>query len=230
MRITETSVGLRTSHGVDCSLHARIRAGDPEAFREIFLSHAQMVYRHALRITGDWALAEDVVSLTFLEAWRLRGRLRDEGDSPRPWLMGIATNVLRNTVRARRRHERAMARLPARQTVPDFADELIGRIGDAEQLFAAQAGLARLRQCERDVFTLCVWSGLSYQEAAQALGVPTGTVRSRLARARARLRKLAQEELKNKQAEREKAEPGSGSGQVQGGRTEAARSSQERNR
>ncbi|WP_075017912.1 RNA polymerase sigma factor [Actinacidiphila rubida] len=215
---------------MDPSVHARIRAGDPDAFREIFQSHAQMVYRHAVRVTADWALAEDVVSLTFLEAWRLRGKLRDEGDSLRPWLMGIATNVLRNRARAARRHERALARLPATQAVPDFADELIGRIGDAEELSAAQAGLARLRQSERDVFTLCVWSGLSYHDAAQALGVPVGTVRSRLARARSRLRKLAEEELKKRQADRRRTEPKSGSGQVQGGRSEAARSSEERNR
>lgn len=230
MRITETPVGGRTSQGVDSSMHARIRAGDPEAFREMFLNNAQMVYRHAVRVTGDWALAQDVVSLTFLEAWRLRGRLRDEGDSPRPWLMGISTNVLRNRARAARRHERAMARMPAKEAVPDFADELISRIADAEQVAAAQAGLARLRQSERDVFTLCVWSGLSYQEAAQALGIPVGTVRSRLARARSRLRKLAEEELKKRRADRKKTEPWPGSGQVQGGRSEAARSSEERNR
>jgi RNA polymerase sigma-70 factor (ECF subfamily) len=211
-------------------MHARIRAGDPEAFRDMFQSHAQLIYRHAVRITADWALAEDVVSLTFLEAWRLRGKFRDEGDSPLPWLMGIATNVLRNRARAARRHQRAMVRLPVKETVPDFADELIRRIGDAEQLSAAQAGLARLRQSERDIFTLCVWSGLSYQEAAQALGIPVGTVRSRLARARARLRKLAEEELKKRQADRRKSELAPGSGQVQGGRGKGTRSSEERNR
>ncbi|MCX2185002.1 RNA polymerase sigma factor [Streptomyces sp. SKN60] len=215
---------------MDFSLHARIRAGDPEAFREIFKDHAQMVYRHAVRVSGDWAVAQDIVSLTFLEAWRLRGKLRDEGETPRPWLMGIATNVLRNTTRAARRHDRAVARMPARETVPDFADELIGRIADAEQLAAAQAVLAQLRQSERDVFTLCVWSGLSYPEAAQALRVPVGTVRSRLARARSRLRKLAEEELKKRRADREKTEPAASGGQVRGGRTVAARSNKEKNR
>ncbi|MGW1616454.1 RNA polymerase sigma factor [Streptomyces sp. NPDC002285] len=215
---------------MDFSLHARIRAGDPEAFREMFQGHAQLVYRHAVRVSGDWAVAQDVVSLTFLEAWRLRGKLRDEGDTPRPWLMGIATNVLRNTVRAARRHDRVVARMPTGETVPDFADELIGRIADAEQLAAAQAVLAQLRQPEREVFTLCVWSGLSYAEAAQALGVPVGTVRSRLARARSRLRKLAEQELKKRRADREKTEPVAGGGQVRGDRTEAARSNEERNR
>ncbi|WP_338678123.1 RNA polymerase sigma factor [Streptomyces sp. SCSIO 30461] len=215
---------------MDFSLHARVRAGDPEAFREMFQDHAQMVYRHAVRVSGDWAVAQDVVSLTFLEAWRLRGKLRDEGDTPRPWLMGIATNVLRNAARAARRHDRVVARIPAAEAVPDFADELIGRIADAEQIAAAQAVLAQLRRAEREVFTLCVWSGLSYAEAAQALGVPVGTVRSRLARARSRLRDLAEQELRKRQADREKTEPAAGGGQVQGGCTEAARSNKERNR
>lgn len=230
MRITEMRVGRRTRPSMDFAMHSRIRAGDAQAFRELFQEHAQVVYRHAVRVTGDWATAQDVVSLTFLEAWRLRGKLRDEGDTPRPWLMGIATNVLRNTTRAGRRHDRAMARLPAKETVPDFADELVSRMADAEQLAAAQAVLARLRRPEREVFTLCVWSGLSYAEAAQALGVPVGTVRSRLARARSRLRKLADQELKKRQVDRGNAEPPRGAGQVLGGRIEAVRSNQERQR
>ncbi|MGW1073905.1 RNA polymerase sigma factor [Streptomyces sp. NPDC002537] len=178
------------------SIHDRIRRGDPRAFRQLFDDHAQLVYRHAVRATGgDWATAEDVVSLTFLEAWRLRERLRDEGDSPRPWLMGIAVNVLRNISRAARRHEHAMARLPAKETMPDFATDLVGRLADAEHLAAAKKALGRLRRSEREVITLCVWSGLSYAEAAEALDVPVGTVRSRLSRARTRLRKLADHEL-----------------------------------
>ncbi|MFF3518422.1 RNA polymerase sigma factor, partial [Streptomyces sp. NPDC002573] len=208
-------------------MHARIRAGDPEAFREMFRDHAQLVYRHAVRVTGNWAVAQDVVSLTFLEAWRLRERLRDEGETPRPWLMGIATNVLRNTARTARRHDRALALVPARETVPDFAEELVGRMADAEQLAAAQIALAQLRQSEREVFTLCVWSGLGYAEAAQALDVPVGTVRSRLSRARARLRKLAETELKKTQNSKRSMEPSAADGQVKGGRTDAARSIKE---
>ncbi|MFF2040460.1 RNA polymerase sigma factor [Kitasatospora sp. NPDC058170] len=205
-------------------LHDRLRAGEPEAFRELFRDHARLVHRHAVRVTGDWALAEDVVSLTFLEAWRLRGKLRDEGDSPRPWLMGIAVNVLRNATRAARRHAGAMARLPANDAVPDFADELVGRMADSEQLAAAQRALARLRRSEREVFALCVWSGLGYAEAAAALGVPIGTIRSRLSRARTRLRKLADEELRTA---RGKTEPAPPSGQTQSSRIPAARSHEE---
>lgn len=132
--------------------------------------------------------------------------------------MGIAVNVLRNTTRAARRHQRALERLPAKEKVPDFADELVGRIADADQLAAAQRVLKKLNRSEREVFTLCVWSGLSYAETAAVLGVPVGTVRSRLSRARKRLSKLADEEL------RKRTEPLPRNGQVQGGRTSAARS------
>jgi RNA polymerase sigma-70 factor, ECF subfamily len=191
---------------------------------------AQVVYRHGVRMTRAWAAAQHIVSMTTLEAWRVHRKLRDEGDTPRPWLMGMATNVLRNTTRTARRHERAMACMPAAEKVPDLAHELIGRSADAEQLAPARAALAQLRRSEREVFTLCLSSGLSYADAAHELGVPMGTVRSRLARARSRLRELADQELTRKRADRQKVEPARRSGQVRGGRTDAARSSQEENR
>lgn len=217
----------RTRQDVNYSMHARIRAGDPEAFRELFRDYAQLVYRHAVRSTGNWAAAEDVVALTFLEAWRLREKLRDEGETPRPWLMGIAVNVLRNTGRAARRHDRALTRLPLRDVLPDFADELVGRIADSEELAAAKVALGKLRRSECEVFALCVWSGLGYAEAAEALGVPVGTVRSRLSRARVRLRKLTDGELRSS---RKGAEPVVLRGQVQGDRIAAVRSNEESGR
>ena len=195
-----------------------LRAGDKVAFGRLFDACAPVVHRHAVRWTADWAGAEDVVSLTFLEAWRLRERLLPEGDSPLPWLLGIATNVLRNTSRAARRHREAMRRLPDRETVPDFADDLVGRMHDAQRLAAARAALDGLRRPEREVFVLCVWTGLDYQAAAEALGVPVGTVRSRLSRARAKVRKAVDE----------MTEPGAARGQLEGGRAIAARSTEGR--
>lgn len=199
------------------SQRARIRAGDPATFGQLFTDHAPQVYRHVVRTTGNWNTAEDIVSLTFLEAWRLRGKLRPDGDSVLPWLLGIAVNVLRNHRRAARRHAAALVRLPPAEAMPDFADELVNRMRDSEQLAAATAALARLRPADREVFTLIVWSGLDYAQTAEALGVPVGTVRSRLSRARTRLRELT-------------AEPGPGRGDGQDGRSDAARSNQERTR
>lgn len=174
---------------------ARIRAGDAGAFAQAFDDHAEAVYRHAVRAAGGHADADDVVSLTFLEAWRVRGTLRPDGDSVLPWLLGIATNVLRNRRRAGRRHRAALLRLPAAGATPDFADEVVGRLHDAAQLAAATRALRRLRRADREVFLLCVWSRLDYAAAAEALGIPIGTVRSRLSRARTRLRAYAEAEL-----------------------------------
>ncbi|MFE7607632.1 RNA polymerase sigma factor [Streptomyces celluloflavus] len=172
----------------------RFRGGDRDALGELYDEHAQVLYRYALRVTGDWAEAEDIVSATFLEAWRGREKLRPDGDGLRPWLLGIATNLMRRNARARRRRDSALARVPERGSVPDFADDLVTRLTDTEQLRAAHAALARLRRRDREVFTLVVWAGLDYAAAAEALGVPVGTVRSRLSRARTRLRELADAE------------------------------------
>ncbi|WP_182909013.1 RNA polymerase sigma factor [Microbispora sp. H13382] len=175
------------------SLRARIRDGDAEAFEALFEEMARPVFSHALRLTGNWSAAEDVLSLTFLEAWRLRDRLDADGGSLRPWVLGIATNVARNLRRAARRYDDALARMPRGHPVPDFTDELIDRIHAAEWLAAIQEAFGSLRRQEQEVFALCVWSELDHAEAAQALGVAVGTVRSRLSRARKKLEKLAAE-------------------------------------
>jgi RNA polymerase sigma factor (sigma-70 family) len=175
---------------VDLPTRTQLRAGDGAAFGVLFDAFAGAVHRYATRWTGDPSAAEDVVSLTFLEAWRLREKLLPEGGSVLPWLLGIATNVLRNTGRSARRHRDAVQRLPAPPPVPDFADELVERAHDAARLAAARRAVGRLRRAEREVVLLCVWSGLDYAGAAEALGVPVGTVRSRLSRAREKLRRL----------------------------------------
>ncbi|MET9036604.1 RNA polymerase sigma factor [Streptomyces mirabilis] len=180
---------------METSLRARVRAGDPDAFRQLFDEHAAVVHRHAVRMTGNWVMADDIVSLTFLEAWRLRERVFPRDDSLRPWLLGIATNAARNTARAARRHQAALTRVPPPDPVPDFADEVTQRLADTEELAAAQKALSKMRRGEREVFTLCVWEGLDAATAAEALGVAVGTVRARLSRARKRLRKLTELEL-----------------------------------
>ncbi|MER0244955.1 sigma-70 family RNA polymerase sigma factor [Streptomyces sp. HSW2009] len=174
----------------------RFRSGDRDALGELYDEHAQVLYRYALRVTGDWAEAEDVVSATFLEAWRGREKLRPGEENLRPWLLGIATNIMRRNARARRRRDVALARVPERGSVPDFVDDLVTHLADTEQLRVARAALARLRRRDREVFTLVVWAGLDYAAAAEVLGVPVGTVRSRLSRARGRLRELATAETR----------------------------------
>jgi RNA polymerase sigma-70 factor (ECF subfamily) len=199
---------------VDQSQRTRVRAGDHDEFGVLFTDHARAVYNHAFRLTGNWSAAEEVVSLTFLEAWRLRGTIRQEGGSLLPWLLGITLNVARNASRASRRHQAAMTRLPPAHTVPDFADELAGRLDDARQLEQVHAAIKNLRRTEQDVIALCVWSGLDYAEAAEALGIPVGTVRSRLSRARRKLQT---------RQDRQGREPRSAAEQVSGDRVGGTR-------
>ena len=200
------------------NLRARIRAGDPDAFGLIFDEYVGAVYNLGLRLTANWSAAEDVVSLTFLEAWRLRARIDPAGGSLQPWLLGIAVNVCRNLARASRRHQAALSRIPPPPAVPDFAEELAGRLDDTAQLHQIAEALSALRRGEREVIALCVWSDLDYATAASALGVPVGTVRSRLSRARRRLRKLVP-------ADRE---PTPDREQIPGDRANAARPSWEK--
>lgn len=172
---------------MDADLRARVRSGEPAAFEILFDACANAVFAHAVRLCGDRSLAEDVVATTFLEAWRLRGRVDADGGSLRPWLLGIATNALRNHRRTRRRYDALLTRVPPPAPVTDIADEVAGRLDDAARLQAARDAIGRLRRAEQEVVALCVWSGLDYAAAAEALGVPIGTVRSRLSRARRRL-------------------------------------------
>ncbi|MFV2116962.1 RNA polymerase sigma factor [Streptomyces sp. Act-28] len=210
---------------MELPLNERVRSGDRAAFAEIFDEHARVVYAHAVRTTGDQALAEDVMSLTFLEAWRLRDKLRDEVRSVRAWLLGIATNVMRNTSRSARRHREAMSRLPPPEALPDFSDEVVGQMVDVQRLAAAARALQRLKRTEREVFALVVWSDLGYAAAAEALGIPVGTVRSRLSRAREKLRRLVDEELA---ADPHVVEPQSGSGHIPDSGVATARASHRR--
>ncbi|KMS75883.1 MULTISPECIES: RNA polymerase sigma factor [Streptomyces] len=175
-------------------MRTRVRAGDSSAFAELFDSYARAVYNHAFRLTADWSVAEDVMAATFLEAWRLRDRVEPEGGSLRPWLLGIATNTARNHYRSNRRYRAAAgAAAAAELSVADHADEVADRVDDRRRLATALTALTALRRPEREVITLCLGEGLDYEAAAQALGIPVGTVASRLSRARKKLRALAAE-------------------------------------
>ncbi|MEU1512245.1 RNA polymerase sigma factor [Streptomyces sp. NPDC005811] len=175
-------------------MRARVRAGEREAFAELYERYATPVYHHALRLTGDWSAAEEVMSETFLAAWRGRADVEAEGGSLRPWLFGIATNKARNADRSLRRRLAFLARRSTEEAVDDFAEVVAGRVDDTRRLAEVRRVLGRLRRHEREVIALCVWGGLDYAQAAEALGVPVGTVRSRLSRARARLRDIVDQE------------------------------------
>lgn len=173
----------------DGVLWSRCGAGDADAFALLFERHAKTMYNYCFRRTGEWAAAEDLVSIVFLEAWRHRGKELPEG-KVLPWLFGIATNVIRNHRRALRRHEAALRRVPEPRPSPGFELEAIARLDDEQQIRPILRLVSRLPKREQDVFTLAAWFDLSYEDISLALGVPVGTVRSRLSRARRRLREL----------------------------------------
>ncbi|HVB42592.1 MAG TPA: RNA polymerase sigma factor [Streptosporangiaceae bacterium] len=161
-----------------------------EAFGELFERHADRVYAHCFSRTGSWSMAEDLTSAVFLEAWRRRNEVRFSGDSALPWLLGVANNATRNAQRTLRRHRALLAKLPPPQEEDDIAADAVTKVDQerlAQHLLCAMGGL---REAEREVIALCGWAGLTYAEAAVALGVPEGTVRSRLSRARQHLREL----------------------------------------
>jgi RNA polymerase sigma-70 factor (ECF subfamily) len=162
----------------------------PERFGVVFDRHAAAIHGYIARRLGRDA-ADDLVAETFLVAFRQRGGYDPGQPSARPWLYGIATRLVSRRRRDEVRFFRAIARTgidPAADPVAEpVADEGIRR-ADARTLHRQLAGaLAGLAAADRDALLL-VADGLSYTEAAQALGVPAGTLSSRVARARRKLR------------------------------------------
>ena len=155
----------------------------------LYERHARAVYNFCFRRTANWATAEDLTSIVFLEAWRRRGEVSLKDGRALPWLLGVAVNVLRNRRRSERRHRAALERLPISRSV-DFAEDADGRLDDERRMRATLRTIAKLPRREQEVLALCAWAGLSYEDAALALGLPVGTVRSRLSRARSRVREL----------------------------------------
>lgn len=173
-------------------LWRRSAKGDVDAFGLLFEQHANAIYNYCFRRMGDWGVAEDMLSTVFLEAWRRRDTEVPE-DKVLPWLYGIATNVIRNRQRSDRRLAAALKRVPAARSDPGFSERADERLDDERTMKEALALLRLLPRREQDVFALCAWAGASYEDAALALGIPVGTVQSRLSRARRRLDRLVAE-------------------------------------
>ena len=171
------------------TLWSRVSAGDADAFAELFRAFADRVHGFCYRRSGSPEVAEDVTSAVFLEAWRRRTEVTmASDDAVLPWLFGVAANLLRNAGRKQRRYQRFLAAAPPPGVSPEFAPEVDDRVDVERDLRLVRAALATLGDDDRDLLLLTVAEGLTPAEVAAALGVPAGTVRSRLSRARARLR------------------------------------------
>ncbi|MGK3206311.1 RNA polymerase sigma factor [Amycolatopsis sp. MEPSY49] len=170
----------------DASVIGRSRT-EPSLFAVIFDRHSRHIHRYLVRRLGPTA-ADDVLADTFLVAFSKRAKFDLARPDARPWLYGIATNLVSRQWRSEVRE------LKLRQAVgpPDVDAGHADRV--AEQVTAQALGadldraLAKLRPRERDVLLLVAAEGLGYQEVAEALAIPVGTVKSRLNRARGRVR------------------------------------------
>ncbi|WP_433264967.1 RNA polymerase sigma factor [Actinosynnema sp. CS-041913] len=181
---------MTTEDPDDRALWSQAAAGSGFAFGVLFDRHAKAVYNHCFRLTASWAAAEDHLQNTFLVAWRKRDRLRLERDSALPWLLAVATNVVRGERRTAARRLRLFHRVPVEQPVPDHADLVAARVDDQRRMKELLAAVDRLPRNEREALALCVWSGVSYSDAAGALGIAESSVRARVSKAKARLTKL----------------------------------------
>jgi len=153
--------------------------GDPRGLARLFDRHEARLFRHATRLLTDREDAKDAVAIAFFELWRRRSAVRLVDGSPLPWLLNTVSNTARNLERSGRRYR-----------------VLLGRVRDIDPTAEAQAAdesgvltaLRKLPQREQSVVVLTIMQGYGMRETATALGVPVGTVKSRLSRAKTRLR------------------------------------------
>jgi RNA polymerase sigma-70 factor, ECF subfamily len=161
---------------------------DPEHFTALFKRHAPYIQRYVVRRVGQDA-ADDIVAETFLLAFRQRDSYDPARADARPWLYGIATNLIGRHRRAEIRLYRALARTGADPVTESFTDRIDDRVSASMASRRLATTLARLSDELRDTLLLVAWGDLSYDETATALGIPIGTVRSRMSRVRSTLRR-----------------------------------------
>jgi RNA polymerase sigma factor (sigma-70 family) len=164
----------------------------PRAFAELYDRHAPTVHRYAARAVGVTS-ADDVMSSTFLVAFERRTTYDLERPDALPWLLGIATNLLHRHRRSDARARRGMAAFHDAAVPLDDEAAASDRLDAVRGIDAVRAELARMPDRERDVLLLHAWGGLDHAGIARALGIPEGTVGSRLHRARRRLRPLVED-------------------------------------
>ncbi|MEZ5280563.1 MAG: RNA polymerase sigma factor [Acidimicrobiales bacterium] len=154
----------------------------------LFDEHHTAVWRLLCRLAGS-TVADDLAAEVFCVALDRFGSFDASLGSERGWLFGIAVNVVRTHHRGVDRESRAVQRLAARPTAPGLGtgSQVVSAVTREEQRAAVRDAVAALSESQREVVVLVLWEELSYEAAAMVLGIPLGTVRSRLARARSAL-------------------------------------------
>jgi len=160
---------------------------DSAEFVGLYEAHARTIHRYLARRVGT-DLADDLVADTFLIALRRWATFDHAQGTPIAWLYGIATNLARNHQRKERAELVAVQRLDARpERHDDPLEQVVTRLDAHRRVRSLGAAVAKLKPGDRDALLLIAWTELSYQQVAEALDVPIGTVRSRLHRARKQL-------------------------------------------
>lgn len=163
---------------------------DPAAFGEIFDRHARTLATYLIRRVGvdDGEL---LLSELFRIAFEVRHRYQHDRPDARPWLYGIAANLIMKHRRSSARGARAIERLASQAAVPDDLEGAVAEsMATRERWIRVEAAIAGLPARDREVLFLYAWEELSYADIAVALHIPLGTVRSRLNRVRTSLREL----------------------------------------
>jgi RNA polymerase sigma-70 factor, ECF subfamily len=172
----------------------------PEHFGALFNRYAPTIHRYLARRLGP-ASADDLVAETFLAAFRRRHSYDLARGDARPWLYGIATHVIGQHRRDEARKVRLLWAIPADRDEAGHADRVAAHVTAQAMRSTSTDALATLAPDERDVLLLIAWEDLSYDEVATALAIPIGTVRSRLSRARRRIREALNDVTPNKPVE-----------------------------
>jgi RNA polymerase sigma-70 factor (ECF subfamily) len=180
--------------GSDAALWRAAQDGDRDAFTALYHRHADAVWNHARRLTASRSAAEDVLAATFLAAWRRRGEVAFDAVTARPWLLAVAANEVRTHWRRNQRQQRVAWRVGPPPDVHDHADGVVASLDGRRRVHAVLAAIQDLPAGQRDAVALCLVGEVSPAEAAVALGVSEATVRSRIHRARLRLRAALGEE------------------------------------
>jgi RNA polymerase sigma-70 factor (ECF subfamily) len=159
----------------------------PERFAALYDRHAPTIHRYLIRRVGR-ETAEDLLTETFLAAFRKRRRYDRAWPDARPWLYGIATNLVGQHRRDATRRDRLRQSGGPPADAPDFAQRAVVQLTAQATRSALAEALASLTSQDRDVLLLIAWEDLSYDEVSRALKIPVGTVKSRLHRARIKVR------------------------------------------
>jgi RNA polymerase sigma-70 factor (ECF subfamily) len=174
----------------DGQLWRRLCAGDADALTAVYERYVDAIYNFAFRRTASWSVAEEAVQATFTTLWR---RARDGALSPlrlpsaRPLLLTMAGHECANLQRAQRRRHALLRRLRPSPDTVDHAPQVAERLDDELRMSEVRRAMRRLPGSQQEAIELVVWAELSVAEAADALGVAEGTVKSRLSRGRKRL-------------------------------------------